>query len=85
MIGQGNHDVHNENIDSVTHRGCYGENTKNLNQGKNPHVGMHTLVENIVSKARSEVHNMMTTAKFKIQDAVLTAIDNLLILEWNWL
>ena len=48
-------------------------------QGENRQVVMHTLVENIVSKARSEVDGVMTTVEFRIQDAVLTAIDNLVI------
>ena len=38
---------------------------------------MHTLEENIVSKVRKEVDSVMVTLETTIQDAVLTAIENL--------
>ena len=38
---------------------------------------MHTLEENNTSKIRNEVHIVMTTIKTIVQDAVLTAIENL--------
>ena len=40
---------------------------------------MHTLEENIVSKVRIEVDGVMTTLETRFQDAVLTAIENLVI------
>ena len=40
---------------------------------------MHPLEENIVSIVRSEVDNVMTTVETRVQDAVLTAIEKLLI------
>ena len=40
---------------------------------------MHTLEGNVVNKVRSEVDNVMTTVKTRIQDAVLIAIKNLVI------
>ena len=40
---------------------------------------MHTLEENFVSKVRSEVDNEMTAVETRVQDAVLTAIENLVI------
>ena len=40
---------------------------------------MNTLEENIVSKVRSELDNMMTAVETRVQDAVLTAIENLVI------
>ena len=42
-------------------------------------VDMHTLEENIVSKVRSEVDNVLTTVETRVEDAVLTAIENLVI------
>ena len=38
---------------------------------------MNTLEENIVFKVRSEVDNVMTTVETRIQDALLTAMENL--------
>ena len=43
-------------------------------------VDMHTLDKNIVSKVGSEVDSLMTTIETRVQDAVMTAIKNLLIL-----
>ena len=40
---------------------------------------MHTLEENIVSKMRSEVDSVMTTVETRVQNVVLTAIENLVI------
>ena len=41
---------------------------------------MHTVEENVSSKVRSEVNSVMTTVETRIQDAVLTAIEHLVIL-----
>ena len=35
-------------------------------------------------KVQSEVDNVLTSVETRVQDAVLTAIENLVILEWNW-
>ena len=70
MIGKSNHDVQKENRDSVTYRGTSSDNTNNVTQVNYPQVDMHTLEENIVSKVRSEVDNVMTTVKTRVQDAV---------------
>ena len=40
---------------------------------------MRTLEENIVGKVRSEVDNVLTSVETRDQDAVLTAIENLVI------
>ena len=40
---------------------------------------MCTHFGNIVSKVRSEVDNVMTSVETKVQDAVLTAIENFII------
>ena len=41
---------------------------------------MHTLEENIVSRVRSEVDSGLTTVENRVQDAVLAAIESLVIL-----
>ena len=61
----------------MTHRGLSSDNASNLNQINYPQLDMHTLEENIVSKVRSEVDNVMTTVETRVQDAVLW------FLEWN--
>ena len=66
MIGQSNHDVQSENIDSVTHRGNSSDNTNNLTQVNYPRVDMHTLEENIVSNVRIEVDIVMTTVETRV-------------------
>ena len=40
---------------------------------------MHTLEEKIVSKVRSQVDNVMTSVETRVKDAVLTAIEILVI------
>ena len=78
-FGLSNHDVQNENIDSVTHRGTSSDNTNNVTQVNYPQVDMNTVEDNFVSKVRSEVDNVLTTVETRVQDAVLTAIENLVI------
>ena len=53
------------------------DNAGNPAQINYSQVDVHTLEENIVSKVRSEVDNMMTSGETKVQKAVLTAIENL--------
>ena len=52
-------------------------NTNDTTQANYPQVDMHTLEKNIVTKVRSEVDSVMTTVETRVQDAVLTAIKNL--------
>ena len=49
-------------------------------QLNSPQVDMPTLKENIVSKVRSDVNSVMTTFEIRVQDALLTAIENLVSL-----
>ena len=79
MIGQSNQDEHTENRDSMLRRGTSLDNENNPAQINYPQVDVHTLEENIVSKVRSEVDNVMTSVETRVQDAVLTAIENLVI------
>ena len=79
MVGQSNDDVQNENINSATHRGRCSDNSNSLTQVNYSQVDMHTLEKNIVCKVRNEVDNVMTTVETRVQDVVLTAIENLMI------
>ena len=63
----------------MAHRDISLDNTKNTTQTNYPQENMHTLEENIVSKVPSEVDGVMTTVETKVQDAVLTAIESLVI------
>ena len=76
MIGQSNHDVQNDNRECMRYRGTSTDSTNNLTQVNYPQVDMLTLEENIVSKVRSEVDNVMTSVETRAQDAVLTASEN---------
>ena len=40
---------------------------------------MHTLERNVVDKSRSEVDSVMTTVETRVQDAVLSAIEDLVL------
>ena len=40
---------------------------------------MHTLEEKIVRKVRSEVDSVMSAVETKVQDAVMTAVESLVI------
>ena len=75
FIGQSNHDVQNENMDSLSHRSTSSHKTNNLSQVNYSQVDMHTLEENLVSKIR-KVDIVMTTVETRVEDAVLTAIEN---------
>ena len=79
MIGQSNQDEHSESKDDMICRGNSSDNSSNPTQINCPQVDLHTLEENIVKKVRREVDNLMTSVETRIQDAVLTAIENLVI------
>ena len=76
MIGNGNLDVQSQNIESVAHRAFSSNNTNNLTQVNYPRVDTHTLEEKIVN-VRSEMDNVMKMVETRVQDAVSTAIENL--------
>ena len=79
MIGQSTYDVPTECRDSITYRGASSDTTSNSTQVNYPQVDIHTLEENYVSKVRSEVNNVMTTVETRVQEAVLTVVENLVI------
>ena len=77
MIGQNNQDEQIESRDNIICRGTSSANVSNATQVNYPQVDLHTLDEDIVSKIRSEVDNVMTSVETGVQDAVLTVIENL--------
>ena len=79
MIGQSNHCVQTESEVIVADKGISLGNTTNLTQVNYPQMDMHTLEENVVCKVRSEVDCVMTSVKTRAQDAVLTAVESLVI------
>ena len=79
MIGQSNQGEQIKNRDSMLRRGTSPDNASKPAQINYPQIDVHTLEENIVSKVRSEVDNVMTPVGTRVQDAVLTAIENLVI------
>ena len=60
-------------------RGTFLDNISNPTQVNYPQVVVHTLEENFVSKVRSEVDSVLTSVETRIQDAVLIAIEKLVI------
>ena len=79
MIEQSNQDEQTESRDNMICRCTSSDNISNPTQVNYPQVDMHTLEENIVSKVRSELDNLLTSVETIVQDTVLTAIKNLLI------
>ena len=79
MIGQSNQDAQIESRSKMLCRGTSSDNASNLAQINYPQVDVLTLEENIVSKVRSEEDNVMTSVETRVQDVVLTAIENLVI------
>ena len=80
MMGRSNQDEQIERRDNMICRGTSSDNISNPTQVNYPQVDVHTFEENIVSKVRSEVDNVMTSVKTRVQDAVFTAIENLVVL-----
>ena len=79
LIGQSHQDEQTESRDIVMCRGTSSDNISNPTQVNYPQVDVHTLEENIVSKVRSEMDNVTASVETRIPDAVLTAIENLVI------
>ena len=79
MIEQSNQNEHTENRDNMLRRGTSPDKASNPAQINYPQVDVHTLEEIIVSKVRSEVDNVMTSVEITVHDAVLTAVENLVI------
>ena len=76
MIGQSNDEAQASDKTNAVDEGISSNNMTGPIQVNSPQVYMHTLEENIVSKVRSKLDNVMTTVETRVQDAVLTAIEN---------
>ena len=76
MIAQSNHKINAGSRTNVLDMGS-SSNSMKVNSLQED---MNTPEENIVSKVRSEVDNMMATVEIKTEDAVLTARTNWVIL-----
>ena len=79
MTGQSNQDEQTESRDNMICRGTSSDNASNPTQINYPEVDMYTLEENIVSTLRSVVDNVMTSVETRVQDPLLSAIENLVI------
>ena len=79
MIGRSNHEIQAESRTNMADRGIPSNNMKGPVQVKSPQLDMYTLEENIVSKVRSEVNSVMMTVETRVQDAVQTATEILVI------
>ena len=77
MLGRKNQDEQIGRRDNMICTGTSSDNIDNPTQVNDPQVDVHTLQKNIVTEVRTEVDNMMTSVKNSVQDALLTAIENL--------
>ena len=73
-----NHGAQIENT-ANTANGNVKMNISNSTQVSGSQVDMHTLEKNIANKVRSKVDYVMTTVETRVQDAELTAKENLVI------
>ena len=76
---QNNQDEQIESRDNIICRSTSSDNVSNPTQLNYPQVDVHTLEKNTVSKVRSEVDNVLTSVETRIQDALLTAVEFLVI------
>ena len=79
MIEQNDDGAQSETRAKTVGRDTSMNHTDNPTQVSSSHGDIHTLEENVVSKVRSEVGSVMTTVESRIQDAVMTATENLVI------
>ena len=77
--GQSNHEAHAESRTSMVDICISSNNINRPIQIDSAQVNMRTLEENIASKVPSEVVSVMTTVEIRVQDAVLTAIWNIVV------
>ena len=79
MIGQNSHETQPGYGGNTVNESTTLNNVKNLIQVNSSQVDVHTLENNLVNKIRSEVDKVMTSVETRVQDVVLTAIENLVI------
>ena len=76
MIGQNNHETQFENRTITIEGKTTFNDTNNPTQFNGPLMDMYTLEKNIVDKVRSEMDCVMTTSETRVQDTVLSAIED---------
>ena len=79
MIGQNNLQNQNENKNSTNGEIIILINTNNPLQIRGSQVDMQTPEKNITNKVRCEVNIVMTTFEYRKHNAVITAIESLVI------
>ena len=80
MIGQSNHEFQTESRANAADGNISSNDTNNPTQVSFSQVDTHTIEKTIVNKVGSEVNSVMTTVETRVQDAVLTAVEDLVIL-----
>ena len=79
MIGQNNKKTQTENNADMVFGNITLDNTNNPTQVKGSQVDMPKREKKHCYKVRSEVDSVITTDETRVQDAVLTTIENLVI------
>ena len=79
LIGRSNQDEQIESRGYILYRGTSSDNANHPVQINYRQVDVHSFEEYFISKVRSEVYNLMTSVKTRVLDAVLTAIECLVI------
>ena len=79
MVEQNNHESQTGNKVNVARGDIPLNNANNPTQFSGSQVDMYRLEKNIVNDVRREVDSVMTTVEKRVHDAVLTAIESLVI------
>ena len=79
MIVQRSQDEQTDSRDNMIYKGTSSDNISNPTQVNYPQVDKLTIKEIVLSKVGSEVENMLTSVETRLQDEVLTALENLVI------
>ena len=79
LIGKSNHEAHAGSRANIVDKDKSLKYTKDSYEVKISKVEKHTVDKNIVSKVPTEVDGEMSTVASRVQDAVMTAIENLAI------
>ena len=79
MLGKHNHKTQNESRVCAVDENIILNNADNSIQVIESQVDVHTIERNIADKVRSEVDSVMTKVETRVHDAVLTAMESLVI------
>ena len=80
MIDPDSYENQTESRGNTADRNVILNRANNSTQIKGSQVDMHTLEKTIADRVQSEVDSVMITVKTRVQDAVMTVIENLVIL-----